>query len=169
MQINPKVPSEDWKVPGPAKPIGGSGKPQPLPPADPSVDPFKPPIDILPKLPGGEPARPVMPCIGLEYRPDPVSEIEQIRTSKGGEQAQELMEFPGKLEVMDNEQLDKAEAYLKAQIAKPYNNDDDLLKALLKAVYQEQSASHRHIRLHPFPPQPPEPFKRPKFDGPVAD
>lgn len=172
MNIDPKVGGDNWKLPS-GKPTGAagiiaagggkisdgigkpgqSGCPAPQPP---QID------DIFPGINPGRPAKPVLPCIGIEVRPDAKSQIEHIRTSKGADQAIALMEFPENLQAMSDIELARAEAYLKEQIGKPYNTDDDLLKALLKAVDQEQNSPARHhLRPRPFP----EPIK-PWLDGP---
>lgn len=158
MNIDKHVPNNDWKLPG-GKPAPAPGKLEPLlPHGGPEPDPIPlkpfPSGDDWGKLkPGPNPLNPVVPCIGLEFRPDPIEEIEQIRSSHGGEQAMALMEFPDKLKIMDGGQLAKAEAYLRREIAKPYNNDDSLLKALLNAVDNEQN-SRKPFPPDPFPPKP---------------
>ncbi|MEZ0369960.1 MAG: hypothetical protein ACAI44_12810 [Candidatus Sericytochromatia bacterium] len=165
MNIWPKAEGE-WinKLPGGLKPNPGKPAIEPLMPLDPPpqqpIDKLNPSGRILPMHPPT-----VEPCIGLQLHSNPIEEVERIRNSKGTSQVQALLEFKETLSASTDGELEKAQNYLTEELAKPGNNDDELLGALLKAVNQELNGRRNHgpiFEVHPFPP-------RPWNDGPVAD
>lgn len=160
MHIGAKAGAE-WSNKG----VGGPGKggyAEPIKPTQTpigSLDPIapagEPPIDLLNPFITNHPIRPVEPCIGLQLHSDPVEEIKQIRSSKGMTQLQALVEFKDTLSHATDKGLEKAQAYLTNEMAKPYNNDDELLGTLLKAVNKELNSRHSDDPiLKPFPFEP---------------
>lgn len=147
---------------------GGHAEPTPLGPLEPNVAPPEPILDKLkPFLPMGP--NKVEPCIGLDFHTNPIEEIERIRTSKGMSQVQALMEFKEVLSHASDKGLEKAQAYLTDEMAKPYNNDDEMLGSLLKAVNHELNERHdpkpfNPIRIDPKPDFPTLPW-HPKSGG----
>lgn len=124
-------------------------------------------VDEFPSSGGKLHAPNVETSIGLHFHVDVIDEVEQIRNSKGGSQVQSLMEFKQVLNGASEKGLEKAQAYLVDQMAKPDNSDDQLLGALLKAVNQELNSRNNEIILKPFPnvdPFPPQPW-HPKGGG----
>ena len=151
MNIDKKIPNLDWNqkpgLPGGLKPF--PGEPEICPEPQHPLKPFPPKDDWFPKPPGPKPIQPIMPSLTLD---DPIEAIEEVRRAPEHQQHRELVEFGSKLAGMSDKQLAQAEAYLKSEIAKPYNNDDRLLKDLLGGVQHVRSS-----RNDPFDPGP-KPF-----------
>ena len=120
---------------------------------------FTPPNSLHPKdewgpcFPNPKPIQPIIPV----YH-DPAEAVEEVRNAPQHEQQRALVEFGAKLMSMDEHQLERTADYLRSEINKPYNTDDELLKHLLAGVESVQRSHDPNPSPCPHGPFPSHPW-----------